>query len=165
MFLFFIFTLCAVTVSLFLCNALGLLDDVLCWIGRCRYRSIPHTSGHQSRVPANPTKGKTFVYMVHSRGCIHCKRAIPEFKKLRQWCRNRDALRGKVQAVLITPNRLGTDVPEIQSPSDFLSNGVPLYVVVQRGSRSSRRDAHPVIYRGARTAESILKFALSHGRD
>lgn len=171
MILLLTFTLCIAVAAFYLSRELGLCDDVWCRLHRrseedsepLRSQSIVRGGTTASWTKTRGAQITTVVYMIHAPGCIHCKNAMPEFRKLQQRVSPADRNDGLgIQAELLLPADIPTAIPEIKSPGKFLAQGVPLYLVVSRPAPQSHSNTSTVtVYKGPRTAQAILQFASS----
>ena len=146
--------LVAAIAAYYLSEKLGLCGDLCCWWNtECHTRAAP--SAHNEK----KEKTTTFIYMIHAKGCVHCKNAMPEFKKLQRWIAEEKKIKGLThfRAMALLPPEIEKNIPEIRSPRKWLSQGVPLYLIITRPS--TKKNSIAVYNTGKRTAQSILDFA------
>lgn len=153
------FALLAGLLATYLAQRLGLSGDVLCWMSQRRGGfGCGSPSPRPNRAAARARQVVTAIYMISVSGCSHCARAMPEFTKLQKWCAERPVLRG-YEAFVLRPDEISRAVKDATKARQLLSDGVPLYLVVNRVAEGKppRLD----VYKGRRTASDVLNFARS----
>lgn len=151
------FTLLAGALASYLSRNLGLLGDVLCWLSLKRGDFGCNKSSQLSSSAQLDHEVITSVYMISASGCSHCARAMPEFTKFQNWCAERPELSG-YEAFVLRPNEISRIVQDDREAHKLLSNGVPLYIVVNR-TASKNIESQMSVYNGRRKASDILDFA------